>query len=203
MVNMEDLMAEAIRQVDDVDTLKALADPLRLAIMRCLMRDARAAMTVKEIAQRLEQGPTRLYRHIKLLEKVGLIEVVSSRIISGAYEHRYRVAQRVIRVSRDLLMDPANAGELAEVFSVTMDEFRGRLLRDIMKGGFDQEAAERGTPTPLVIAFDNQLSATRALEFRSRLEELVKEFNEPDDGPVIPVEFLLMYWSPPDADAGV
>lgn len=196
-------MAEAIRQVDDVDTLKALADPLRLAIMRCLMRDARAAMTVKEIAQRLEQGPTRLYRHIKLLEKVGLIEVVSSRIISGAYEHRYRVAQRVIRVSRDLLMDPANAGELAEVFSVTMDEFRGRLLRDIMKGGFDQEAAERGTPTPLVIAFDNQLSATRALEFRSRLEELVKEFNEPDDGPVIPVEFLLMYWSPPDADAGV
>jgi hypothetical protein len=113
------------------------------------------------------------------------------------------VAQRVIRVSRDLLMDPANAGELAEVFSVTMDEFRGRLLRDIMKGGFDQEAAERGTPTPLVIAFDNQLSATRALEFRSRLEELVKEFNEPDDGPVIPVEFLLMYWSPPDADAGV
>ena len=118
MVNMEDLMAEAIRQVDDVDTLKALADPLRLAIMRCLMRDARAAMTVKEIAQRLEQGPTRLYRHIKLLEKVGLIEVVSSRIISGAYEHRYRVAQRVIRVSRDLLMDPANAGELAEVVGV-------------------------------------------------------------------------------------
>lgn len=194
-------MAEAIRQVDDVDTLKALADPLRLEIMRCLMRDARTAMSVKEIAQNLEQGPTRLYRHIKLLEKVGLIEVESTRIVSGVYEHRYRMAQRVIRISRDVLMDPGNASELADVFTVTMDEFRGRLVRDILNGGFDQEAAERGTPAPLVIAFDNQLSAKRASEFRSRLEELVKEFNEPDDGPVLPVEFLLMYWSPPGATA--
>lgn len=189
-------MEEVVRQVGDVETLKALADPLRLEIMRCLMRDVRAALTVKEIAQELGEGQTKLYRHIKLLEKVGLIKVASTRVVSGIIEHQYQVAQQGLRISRDLLAEPGNASELAAVFSATLDEFRGRLMRDILAGDIGREATDKVAPAPLVIAFDSKLSAARALEFRSRLEDLVKEFNQPEDGQAIPVEFLLMYWSP-------
>ncbi|WP_214103823.1 ArsR/SmtB family transcription factor [Acrocarpospora catenulata] len=195
---------DVIRHVDDVETLKALSDPLRLAIMRCLMRDPRAALSVKELAHELDQPPTRLYRHIKVLEKVDLIRVASTRVVSGIIEYQYQAAQLSLRISRELVSEPGNKNELAAAILATLDDFRARLLRDVMAGRLGQERTSEGTdgngadetPAPLVIALDNVLPPARAVEFRARLDELVQEFNDPEGTEGIPIEFLLMMWSP-------
>jgi DNA-binding transcriptional ArsR family regulator len=190
-----------VRQVDDVETLKALSDPIRLAILRTMMTDVNATYVVKDIAHALDQPTTRLYRHIKMLESVGLIKVVSTRLVSGIQENQYQVAQFALRLSRNLLTEPGNAGELAEAFAAALDDFRGRLVHDITTGRFQREADPADTsdrPTPMIVALDRRLSLARATEFRSRLHDLMEEFNRPDDeeNAVVPVEFLLMFWSP-------
>jgi DNA-binding transcriptional ArsR family regulator len=211
-----------VREVDDVETLKALSDPLRLAILRAMMSDVQAAHRVKDIARLLDQPPTRLYRHIKVLESAGLIKVAQTRMVSGIQESQYQVAQFALRLSRDLLAAPGNAGDLADAFAATLNDFRDRLVRDVISGRFQPEpevgaeesgagagageagaegAGAAGKPDPLgpmVVALDRRLSPERATEFRSRLTALMDEFNRPDDeeNAVVPVEFLLMFWAP-------
>ncbi|MEV7531901.1 helix-turn-helix domain-containing protein [Streptomyces hydrogenans] len=192
-----------VREVDDVETLKALSDPLRLAILRTMMSDVRAGHRVKDIARLLDQPPTRLYRHIKVLEAAGLIKVAQTRMVSGIQESQYQVAQFALRLSRDLLAAPGNAGDLADAFAATLNDFRDRLVRGIISGRFQPEPEAGAKPDPLgpmVVALDRRLTPERATEFRSRLAALMEEFNRPDDEEkaVVPVEFLMMFWAPKD-----
>lgn len=85
--------------ISDLETLKVLADPLRLNILEYLMRSS----TVKRIAEKINKPATKLYYHFNLLEKHGLIVLVDTRIVSGIIEKHYQAAARVYRVAKDLL----------------------------------------------------------------------------------------------------
>ena len=85
--------------ISDLETLKVLADPLRLSILEYLMRPS----TVKRIAEKINKPATKLYYHFNLLEKHGLIVLVDTRIVSGIIEKHYQAAARVYRVAKDLL----------------------------------------------------------------------------------------------------
>lgn len=85
--------------ISDLETLKVLADPLRLNILEYLMRPS----TVKKIAEKINKPATKLYYHFNLLEKHGLIVLVDTRIVSGIIEKHYQAAARVYRVAKDLL----------------------------------------------------------------------------------------------------
>ncbi|MFI0897398.1 helix-turn-helix domain-containing protein [Streptomyces sp. NPDC020983] len=190
-----------VREVADVETLKALSDPLRLAILRAMMTDVHGAFRVKELAGMLGQPVTRLYRHIKVLEAAGLIRVARTRLVSGIQESQYQVAQFALRLSRELLAAPGNAGEVADAFAAALNDVRDRLVRDVTTGRFQRDPAPDGSPDPLgpvIVALDTRLSPDRAADFRARLTALVAEFNGPEDedAGAVPVEFLLMFWSP-------
>src|ERR1700750_802967 len=83
-----------VRKIDSAEAIKALADPLRLRVLTLLMRDHERTWTVKEIATELGQSVTKLYHHVNLLEQVGLIRDVETRLVSGIVEHRYASGQR-------------------------------------------------------------------------------------------------------------
>ncbi len=85
--------------ISDLETLKVLADPLRLSILEYLMRPS----TVKRIAEKINKPATKLYYHFNLLEKHGLIVLVDTRIVSGIIEKHYQAAARVYRVAKNLL----------------------------------------------------------------------------------------------------
>lgn len=85
--------------IADLETLKVLADPLRLSILEYLMRPS----TVKRIAEKINKPATKLYYHFNLLEKHGLIVLVDTRIVSGIIEKHYQAAARIYRVAKDLL----------------------------------------------------------------------------------------------------
>ena len=91
------LLQEVVRTVTDVDTIKALADPTRLAILRALSRD-RVPKSAKELAEDLDQPQTKLYRHLKVLQEAGLIEAAETRVVSGIVETKYRAAQSSVTI---------------------------------------------------------------------------------------------------------
>src|SRR5689334_6448391 len=61
--------------ISDVETLKAISDPLRLRILETMVSRRDAQWTVKELATHLEVPQTRLYHHVELLLERDLIRL--------------------------------------------------------------------------------------------------------------------------------
>src|SRR5690348_14023396 len=100
--------------IEDVATLKALADPMRMRIHFELDEPR----TVKELASILEVPQTRLYYHVKILERAGLISVVSRRAVSGIEERTYRCTAKSTTVSPNLGTAIAGSGAAEALFEL-------------------------------------------------------------------------------------
>lgn len=117
-----------VRVIDDAEALKALGDPLRLRMLHTVMREPRRSWTVKEIAAALDQPVTKLYHHLKLLEQVGLIVDVESRVVSGIVEHRYRTGQLSLNFDESLFGSPSTRDESIHQAAALVDEARDELV---------------------------------------------------------------------------
>jgi DNA-binding transcriptional ArsR family regulator len=190
------------RVISDVETLKALSDPVRLRILETMVTAADEAWTVKRIAAALGVGPTKLYHHINILEERELIVVAGTRVVSGIIETSYRIAQLSLRLDRALL-----AGGGADVRS---------SVHDVIAVVFDtvRDEIERGLASGLVKSSDDPLSELmirgltmlppdRAAELRRRLRELLEEFDTADPSEVepggVPFGYLVALYPFPNA----
>ncbi|WP_042420807.1 winged helix-turn-helix domain-containing protein [Streptacidiphilus anmyonensis] len=191
-----------VRIVEDVETLKALSDPLRLSILQAMSgAPADRSWTAKELARELGEPQTKLYRHLKHLEETGLILVAETRLVSGIVEQRYAAAQRRIELSRGFLASSA-AGESEErdaalgLVNSALTSFE-RELADALRSGRVRldDADERRRP--MVMIADFRLAADRAEAYRMRLRQLIDELNaEPEDPDGVPVHLMLAMYSP-------
>lgn len=118
------------RLFDNMEALKVYFDPLRHKIVSLVSATPR---TVHEIADSLGVPFTRLYYHINLLEKHGIIRVVDVRSLPGAIEEKYyQVTARSFVVDRSLLKtnDPDGAN-LDILLEMVFDEARKEILRSV------------------------------------------------------------------------
>lgn len=186
-----DLTPNAERVVSDVETLKALSDPVRLRILETMIQAADEDWTVKRIATALGVGPTKLYHHVAILEERDLIRVAGTRVVSGIIETRYRIAQLSVRLDRTLLSaaippDEATAA-IEEMLRTVFDAARDDVGRALRGGSIMLDAGAE--PSPGLLRQDlKRLSVARAAEFRDRLTALLDEFDfdkhdEPDGTP--------------------
>jgi DNA-binding transcriptional ArsR family regulator len=198
--------APGLRIVDDIDTLKALADPLRVTILQVMMGRSGHGLrswTAKELAAELVEPQTKLYRHIKHLEERGLLRVAETRLVSGITEQRYVAAQNDIQLSRDILGEESHADDTAAVVAASIGSYRDRLLAAVRSGRveFNPPVAAEPYRRPLVILADARLSPDRASEFRGRLAALVSEFlDDPDQEEGVPMNVMVAAYSGADPD---
>jgi DNA-binding transcriptional ArsR family regulator len=187
-----------VRTISSVEELRALSDPIRLAILEKLMMSAPdqpdlPIMSVKELAEALGEPQTKLYRHIRQLESVGLIKVAASRLVSGILEQRYQAAQR------DMDLAPGFIGE-------SIDEAEGitRAVLDRFRMGFF--AAYRVTHTPAgttegkasLMYGAARLAPAKAAEVKAKLAEVLSYFDksDSDDPDAEELNLLVGYYSP-------
>jgi DNA-binding transcriptional ArsR family regulator len=192
---------QAVRTLDNVDALKALADPTRLAILAALMRTPRdlPVMSVKELAAELGEPQTKLYRHVRQLEAAGLIKVASTRMVSGILEQRYQASQQDLMLGRGLVQEHADESEAA--MQVVLDRYRDGFFTTVradQRSGDDVPAGE-AYRKPVLFMSDLKVSPAKAAELRSKLEEIVDslkdETGEDPDG--IPLNLLIGCYVPP------
>lgn len=102
------------RIIHSLDTLKVYFDPVRTRIMQEMANTPR---TVQQIAEALDVPFTRLYYHIKMMEKHELIRMVDVKQMPGAIEEKYyQVAARMFVVDRSLLtFDPEGKNDNLEL----------------------------------------------------------------------------------------
>ncbi|OXM62806.1 hypothetical protein CF165_34125 [Amycolatopsis vastitatis] len=191
-----------VRYVDDVESLRALADPLRLAIVNLLMTRADVpvgGLAAKEIARELQVSQTRLYRHLKQLVSVGLVQVASSRLVSGIVEQGYRAGQRSVRIEEAFLGEAAASDEVLRTFGAVLDRHRSDLFRAIRAGHARIGGYDGQLPPSTVAALDVRLSVERAESFAKRLSALVAEFAEAESDPDgVPTAMVVAYYTTPD-----
>ncbi|MFF1822778.1 ArsR/SmtB family transcription factor [Kribbella sp. NPDC058245] len=189
-----------VRVITDVETMRVLSDPTRVAILRLLMSGDRSAppvLSAKEIAAALGEPQTKLYRHLKQLEAVSLIAVAETRLVSGIQEHRYRTGQLDFTISRDLVTNEGSA-EFADTLTALFSEFRTELIANLSKGRVPVGSASED-PLGLVVGrgMVTRVNPGRAAEFRRRLVALQAEFDalEDDDPDGIPVHLLVGWYA--------
>jgi DNA-binding transcriptional ArsR family regulator len=194
--------------VEDVETLRVLSDPLRLAILKLLMDGARRKPRVrsaKEIAAELGEPRTKLYRHLEQLQATGLIEVADTRPVSGIVEQRYRTGQLSLRVDEGFMAGKAPVDEALRTLEALWNRHRDELADAVRAGRvrLDDEGPGLGEIRPTVAIANATIAADRAQEFSARLEAIVQDFVALEDQPDgVPVNLLVSYHATGDAAPG-
>lgn len=115
--------------VRNLDQLKALADPLRLRVLRAFAHEPR---TAKHVAEAIGEKPGRLYHHLAVLERVGLLEITHTRQVRGTVEKHYRAVASRFEVDGALLSSgapPAEAdAERTEMVTALLAQTRSEFL---------------------------------------------------------------------------
>jgi DNA-binding transcriptional ArsR family regulator len=207
------LPPEDVFLIDNLETLKIVADPLRLKILELLRREPH---TVKQLAAALSVALKKLYYHVNLLEAHGLIRVASTRLVSGIVEKQYQVTAYRLSVDRTLLAPaaPANDEGVDAYLSLILDHAKSEIKKGVRAGQIDlaQKTMQR---RGLVLGRRwVRLSPERADAFLARLKALEDEFealppaSEGSDTQFYEILFGMYPTEPPgdapraEADAG-
>jgi DNA-binding transcriptional ArsR family regulator len=192
----------AVRTVDDVDMLKAMADPTRLAILAALMKPGLPVMSVKELAAKLGEPQTKLYRHVKQLEAAGLIRVAGTRLVSGILEQRYQACQRDLTLARGFLYEHADESELVmeAVLERYFEGFRAAFRADQRPG--NEIPADEPYRKPVLFYSDAKLSPAQAAELVSKLKEIMDSLKEAKDPESVTLNLLIGSYVPVDPGGG-
>jgi DNA-binding transcriptional ArsR family regulator len=191
------LLQEVVRTVTDVDTIKALADTTRLAILRALNRD-RVPKSAKELAEDLEQPQTKLYRHLKVLLEAGLIEAAETRVVSGIVETKYRSAQGSVTIDPTVHPDETREA-MGQIIDENLADYRKRFMRHLEAQGVYTDT-EEAKSSGMLMFLSSTLAPAVAADFQQRLEALIKEFDKlPRDPDGVRVEGLVSWFRPKPA----
>lgn len=196
--------APAIHVIEDLEALRVIAHPLRLQLFERL-RDRPS--TVRELADALDAGPTRLYYHIKLLLDHGLIQVVETRVVSGIAEKRYAASAPRLSIKRTLLersgskpegfdsstnLDGLGLDGLEALLGVVIGEATAEIRRAVAEGRADPARTSPAEGGLLLGRVWMRMSPARAQAFIDRIAALQEEFDaSPDEADATAYELLL------------
>jgi DNA-binding transcriptional ArsR family regulator len=162
--------------VEDVETLKVMADPLRLRLMELLVKPR----TVKQIAATLDIPPTKLYYHVNLLEKHDLIRVVDTRVVSGIIEKQYQVVAKAFRAKKGLLSPGSDSYDdsMESTLSGMFDRTIADIIHSAREGLIDETENAPECLALNLYRYRLRLDQTQAEDFRERLHALLDEFRD-------------------------
>ena len=172
--------------INDLETLKAVSDPFRLSILELLSEPR----TVKEIAPKLKVGKTKLYYHINVLEKHGVIRVVRKRFVSGILEKSYQIAAMRFRPAPELLQGSEDGDARRQaIFDSIFDATRTDFIRSAKSGQFD-DSVEKNEKKLFIGRTLLCLTEAQARSFSDRFDAMMEEFKEyeintPDSTPYV------------------
>lgn len=163
----------AVFVIDDLDTLRAISEPTRAAIIELLTEPR----SVTQLAAALDVPRTRLYHHIELLQSKGLIDQVEERRVGALTERVYALTAKVYRPSARLLRRGDEDSRVDALTTLVFDTTKSDLRRAVAAGDTKLGTGERASRLSLGRSIAN-LAPEQAAEFTRELEALVARFDE-------------------------
>ncbi len=157
----------------DLESLKALAHPLRVKIFDTL--STYGCFTASGLAERLGESSGATSYHLRQLEKHGFV-----REIEGKGSGRERWWERMpggISLGSDEVSRSAAGRESSRLIIRELASNRERELAEFLERGYD-ELSEDWIEASVVSLTNVQVTAADLAEFNNRLMELVIEFSD-------------------------
>ncbi len=105
--------------LQNIEQLRAMADPLRIRIYEALTGKPK---TATQVGEELDEPAPKAHYHVRELERVGLVRLVETRERGGILEKYYRAVARGLRVPPSVLQQTP-ADEVAETMNEILDSF--------------------------------------------------------------------------------
>jgi DNA-binding transcriptional ArsR family regulator len=206
---MEEFKPTPVLEVKDLETLKILADPLRNQILEIL---APEKLTVNKIAEKLGLAPSKLYYHINLLEKYGLIQEVDSILKGNIIEKVYWITAYECRMDENLcnFSTPEGQQSVMTTMVAPIDTTREDILRSLEARATALEQGAEEHPRQVIIYREvRDMSDELADQFAERLKAVLEDFEKiSDDEPVedthtraLTLAFYPSFYYYPDGNA--
>jgi len=176
--------------ITDLQQIKALADPLRQQILGAFVSEPR---TTKQVATILGQPATKLYHHVDLLRRVGLIDLVATKPKRGTTEKYFQAIAHRFSVAGTSL-----SGEAASVLEESFSQALACVQSEIRKAAADVES---GKESRTIIALGALRIAPEDLpELQARILGIAKELSsEPTDPKRESYQYLVAVYPAPNA----
>jgi DNA-binding transcriptional ArsR family regulator len=133
------------RNISDPQIAKALAHPLRVAILAEL--EERTA-SPSDVAEALDAPLGSVSYHVRCLHRFGLIQLVKTQPVRGAIEHLYRAKERPVITSEAWAQAPSIVKQATVRASLT--QVAGLVNRAARAGGFERHNSHLSR-TPMVL----------------------------------------------------
>lgn len=174
---MDEFTPMPVMIVEDLETLKVLADPFRNQILEIL---SQGALTVNQIAEKLGLASSKLYYHVNLLEKHELIKVIDTTVKANIIEKHYWIAAYEYKLSDDLcnFSTPEGQNSLATSMVAPIETTREDIIRSLKARSLAIDHGAEVHPREVVIYRElRNIPDELAIEFIDRLKEITDEFN--------------------------
>ena len=175
--------------ITELETLKVIGDPLRVQILEFIgmVCEAGRLATVKELADALELPTTKLYYHVNLLEKHGLIQVAETKVVSGIIEKHYQIRAKHLRAD----LNVAGNGKIDRNEKMELTLTSVKSMFDNAYQNIEKSFLRRYKDTPEGLPEDEkspmhygqvllELSPSQGKEFVVEMEDLIKKYKDID-----------------------
>lgn len=154
--------------IDDVETLRAIAEPTRAALIELLAEPR----TVTQLADALDVPRTRLYHHVEVLQEKGIVHQVDERRAGALTERVYALTAKLIRPSARLLRSGDADERMSALLTLLFDTTKADLGRSFATGEVRLDDSELGLGRSVA-----QLTPEQAAELVRELQALVARFD--------------------------
>lgn len=162
------------KELTTLEEIKIYSDPYRLQILNVLNKMDRAA-TVKEVADRIGDVPAKVHYHMKKLERIGLVKIVSTKEINGIIAKYYEPFLGAVKIKRgenseEPVIKELIRSETNKLLSELFDQNRDRFFKNMNKE--DEATTSMLTNTSLYMSEDE------AREFFVELDKMLTPYKK-------------------------
>ncbi len=182
----------AVIEIDEIDTLKLLVEPISMSLVELLGRP----LSATELARKMDVPRTRLYHHLNRLVHKGIIKVAATRKVGAIEERFFQVAARTYRASAKLVKSAEFAEQIELVLTAILDATRSELARALELGvaKLDQRSGLRSTALGRSKV---NLAPETAHAFVAELEDLEQRMEAAETDQGVPYSFVFTMYPAP------
>lgn len=170
-------------QLKTKEDVKIMTDPYRVDIIQVFRKNNNTPLTVKEIADALDEPHGKVYYHVKKLEKIGAIKLEYTKNINGITAKYYILDFEEIDIkykSKDGTSDEIELNHTLSMISKYYDDSKNAFIEYVKKTK-EYESADKlkpGEKTSTLTSTNMYFTKDSYEQFSRELRELIDKYGD-------------------------
>ena len=179
-------------EIKTIEQLKAITHPLRRRLKDEFCKNI---CTTKQAAKALGEPPTKLYHHVEILKKAGVIKLVKTKQNRGTTEKYYETVASNIRISPSLLESSATAELVSnELYNLVKDKI-SETLHGVTESFEEHVKSESPGKNPVTTwNYNVHLTEKKKAEFDEMVQKWLQKNTDPEESGAISTHIAMFIY---------